>query len=150
LSPLSAFRFTLSSIILYQQTAIEAAQRREGYQDQEAPVPPAIEHVAGRHYQQILPLALLEHKPVEQEHDWQKDQELERIEEHVLFFITDNTNNIGGIDRIVALHVRLAKAQIDLEMRIHLRLSIKDRAHHHQKEYKTIPHAISNYINLHL
>ena len=59
-----------------------AASRRDGDEDQEAPVPPAVEDVARHYDQQVLPAQRPEHEPVETEYYRQEDQELKRIEQH--------------------------------------------------------------------
>jgi hypothetical protein len=67
-----------------QHTTVETANGRKDNQEQESPVPPAIEDITGHYNQQVLPFALLEHKPVKHEHYRQKHQELKRIKVHIL------------------------------------------------------------------
>ena len=68
--------------MLCQQTAAEAAHRSEGNQEQETPVPPPIEDVAGKDHQQVLPPTAAKNEPIEQENYRQENQELEGIKEH--------------------------------------------------------------------
>ena len=60
-----------------------AAQRGEGNEQQETPVPPAIEHIAGDQQQHVLPPPATEHEPIEQEHYRQKYQECNRVKQHI-------------------------------------------------------------------
>ena len=60
---------------LYEGPAKIAAQRGDDNQEQEAPVPPAIEHVAGKQHKQVLPAQPLRQCPVNQERDGQEEEE---------------------------------------------------------------------------
>ena len=63
--------------MLKQQTAGIAAQRGKRNQHEETPVPPAVEDVAGKYYQHVLPFARRTCKPIEEEYYWQENDELE-------------------------------------------------------------------------
>ena len=49
-----------------------SAERGKRNQNEETPVPPAVEDVAYRHYKEVLPTQRLENKPIEQEYYWQE------------------------------------------------------------------------------
>ena len=61
--------------ILYQQSAGIGTGRGEGDKQQKAPVPPAVEYIAGHYHQQVLPPQLFMEQPVECEDCWQEDEE---------------------------------------------------------------------------
>ena len=70
-------------VMVDEQSAGVAAQRRECDQQQEPPVPPAVEEVADPYDEEVLrPQAAVEHKPVEQEDGREEQREFKRIEEH--------------------------------------------------------------------
>ena len=75
---------------LHQHPTAPRAERGEGDEQKETPVPPAVKNIAGRHHEGVLqaqlPLRLadepIEDEPIEQEHYRQEDGELDGVEEH--------------------------------------------------------------------
>ena len=57
---------------LQNYAAGKTAERGKRNQNEETPVPPAVEDVAYRHYKEVLPTQRLENKPIEQEYYWQE------------------------------------------------------------------------------
>lgn len=78
----------------YQQSATPRAERGEGDEQQEAPIPPAVEHVTCDHHESVLqaqlPLRLadesVEDEPIEQEYYRQEYRELDGVKEHNALF----------------------------------------------------------------
>jgi hypothetical protein len=56
----------------------ETGQRCDQYQDEEAPIPPAIKHITGDEKTDILQLQLSLHSPIKQEDYGQEKQERDR------------------------------------------------------------------------
>ena len=79
---------------LHQHPTAPRAERGEGDKEQEAPVPPAVEDIAGHHHEGVLqaqlPLRLADEavkdEPIEQEHYRQEYRELDGVEEHDSMF----------------------------------------------------------------
>ena len=75
-----------------EQAAAPRAERGESDEQQETPVPPAVEHIAGHHHKSVLqpqlPLRLadeaVEDEPIEQKDYWKKNRKLHGIEKHIL------------------------------------------------------------------
>ena len=66
------------------QAGEETAERSKGYEEEKTPVPPAIEKVGGRHNKGILPAQLSPQEPIDEERYWQKDNEFNRVEQHIV------------------------------------------------------------------
>ena len=67
---------------LQENAAGEAAERGEKDEQQEAPVPPAVEHVACHDHEEVLPPQRFENVPVEQKNNGKENQKFERVEKH--------------------------------------------------------------------
>ena len=67
---------------LQENAAGEAAERGEKNEQQEAPVPPAVEHVACHDHEEVLPPQRFENVPVEQKNNGKENQKFERVEKH--------------------------------------------------------------------
>ena len=75
--PLGTPQIIQSETALNKQSTAIAAQTGKDNQQQKPPVPPTIEHIAGRHNKHILPSqSPLEYMPIQHEHDRQEDQKI--------------------------------------------------------------------------
>ncbi len=71
--------------VFEQESADEGCGGCQDDKSQKAPVPPAVEDVAGCDDEHVLPSQGLEHEPVEQEYYRQEEQEFYRVEKHGAF-----------------------------------------------------------------
>ena len=91
-----------------EQAAAPRAERGEGDEQQESPVPPAVEDVTCHHHEGILqtqlPLRLadkaVEDEPIKQEYYWQKYCELDGVEEHIVLVFGCKSREIKSVKKV--------------------------------------------------